>query len=145
MMCGCAYFIVSCQPILWRNIKCIFKTSCDTLARYEEQSGAWIDLRWPEGGLRAEHIAVLEIVLANDAGVLGRICTLIGEQKANITDIVFTERKPDFYRMVIEIEVRDVKHLLHVQTAVEADTDVTEVVRYRSAPADRQEHLLEKD
>ena len=39
--------------------------------------------------------------MANDAGVLGRICTLIGEQRANITDIVFTDRKPDFYRMVL--------------------------------------------
>ena len=38
--------------------------------------------------------------MANDAGVLGRICTLIGEQRANITDIVFTDRKPDFFRMV---------------------------------------------
>lgn len=118
---------------------------CEILARYEEQAGSWMDLRWPEGGAKAEHIAVLEIVLANDAGVLGRICTLIGEQKANITDIVFTDRKPDFYRMVIEIEVRDVKHLLHVQTAVEADTDVTDVLRYRSSLADKTEELLGED
>ena len=62
--------------------------------------------------------------MANDAGVLGRICTLIGEQRANITDIVFTDRKPDFYRMVIDIEVRDMEHLTHVLTAIDADSDV---------------------
>jgi RelA/SpoT family (p)ppGpp synthetase len=104
---------------------------CDVLEDFEEKGGEWIDLRWPEGGSIPQHLAVLELTLVNDAGVLGRICTLIGEQKANICDITFTERKPDFYRMVIEIEVRDVKHLLHVQTAVEADSDVTELLRYR--------------
>ena len=74
-------------------------------------------------------------------GVLNKVA----EQKANITDIVFTDRKPDFYRMVIEIEVRDVKHLLHVQTAVEADTDVTDVMRYRRSLVDEADVLLAKD
>ncbi len=104
---------------------------CSELERYEDQGAFWIDLRWPEGGSIAEHSALLQMTIANDAGVLGRICTLIGEQKANITDILFTERKPDFYRVVIEVEVRDVKHLMHVQTAVEADSDVSEVFRRR--------------
>jgi len=104
---------------------------CAMLERYEDQGGFWIDLSWPEGSSIAEHSALLETTIANDAGVLGRICTLIGEQKANITDVNFLERKPDFYRLVLEIEVRDVKHLVHVQTAVEADSDVTEVKRCR--------------
>ena len=111
----------------------IHKIDCDMLQRFEDQGGDWIDLRWPDGFGQAEHVSVLVVTLANDAGVLGRICTLIGEQNANISDILVTDRKPDFYRMVIEIEVRDIKHLLHVQTAIEADTDVTEVVRYRQA------------
>ena len=114
----------------------IHKIDCDMLQRFEEQGGDWIDLRWPDGFGRAQHIAVLLVTLANDAGVLGRICTLIGEQNANISDILVTDRKPDFYRMVLEVEVRDIKHLLHVQTAIEADSDVTEVVRYRQTGAD---------
>ena len=103
---------------------------CEELARHEDTREHWIDLRWPEASAKM-HLVTLRVVLANDPGVLGRICTLIGEQKANISDIVFTDRKPDFYRMVIEVEVRDIKHLLHVMTALEADSDVTEVERYR--------------
>ena len=67
--------------------------------------------------------------------MLGRICTLIGEQRANITDIVFTDRKPDFFRMVIDMEVRDMEHLTHVLTAIDADSDVAQVRRFRQAPA----------
>jgi len=77
----------------------------------------------------------VEVTMANDSGVLGRICTLIGEQRANITDIVFTDRKPDFFRMVIDMEVRDMEHLTHVLTAIDADSDVAQVRRFRQAPA----------
>ena len=54
--------------------------------------------------------------------------------RANITDIVFTERKPDFFRMVVDVEVRDMEHLTHVLTAIDADSDVAQVHRYRGGP-----------
>jgi len=104
---------------------------CEELAEIEDQAERWIDLRWPEGPQTVEHLAMVDVTMVNDAGVLGRLCTLVGEQKANIVDIMVTERKPDFYRMVIDIEVRDVKHLHNVQTALEADSDVSQVSRVR--------------
>ena len=108
---------------------------CAELAAFEDQPDRWIDLRWPEGGSGRVHAARIEIAMANDAGVLGRLCTLIGEQRANITDIAFTERKPDFYRTVVDIEVRDMEHLSNVLTAIDADSDVAQVRRFRQATA----------
>ena len=99
----------------------IHAIDCAELVAFEDAPDRWIDLRWAEGQAQPDHAARIEVTMANDAGVLGRICTLIGEQRANITDIVFTERKPDFYRMVIDIEVRDMEHLTHVLTAIDAD------------------------
>ena len=108
----------------------IHAIDCAELDAFED-SDRWIDLRWAEGSAHPEHTTRIEVTLANDAGVLGRICTLIGEQRANITDIVFTERKPDFFRMVVDIEVRDMEHLTHVLTAIDADSDVAQVRRHR--------------
>ena len=71
---------------------------CDALVDYENDQDVWIDLRWTEGMFNADHSSTIEIIMANDAGVLGRICTLIGEHNANIANIHFTERKPDYYR-----------------------------------------------
>ena len=73
----------------------------------------------------------LDITISNDAGVLGRICTLIGEQKANISDLKFTDRKPDFYRLLVDVDLRDVEHLHKVMTALEAETDVAQIGRHR--------------
>jgi hypothetical protein len=35
--------------------------------------------------------------------------------------------------MVIDIEVRDMEHLTHVLTAIDADSDVAQVRRFRQA------------
>ena len=104
---------------------------CESLMEYEDQPNRWIDLHWSEGKHLAENKSTLDIVLANDAGALGRICTLIGEQNANISDLKFLDRKPDFFRMIVEIEVRDIEHLYNVMTAVEADSDVADITRKR--------------
>ena len=104
---------------------------CEALIEFEDEPERWLDLRWAEGTATADHTARIELTLANDAGALGRICTLIGEQRANITDIAFTERKPDFFRMVIDTEVRDMEHLSNVLTAIDADSDVAQVRRFR--------------
>jgi len=63
--------------------------------------------------------------------VLGRVCTLIGGQKANITDLRFVDRKPDFFRLVVELDVSDAAHLHRILTLLESDGDVAQVSRYR--------------
>ena len=75
----------------------------------------------------AVYVATLDLTIGNDAGVLGRICTLIGEKKANISDLEFVDRKPDFYRLLIDVELRDVEHLHSLMLALEAESDVAAV------------------
>ncbi|MEO0911483.1 MAG: RelA/SpoT AH/RIS domain-containing protein, partial [Pseudomonadota bacterium] len=134
-----------CQPIPGERIVGIairghgvevHAIDCRTLADLEERADEWIDLAWTEEAARMPHLACIEIILSNDAGSLGRVCTLIGEQHANISDIVFTDRKPDFYKMVLDLEVRDVAHLHNVQTALAADSNVTHVMRFRGVVAE---------
>lgn len=107
---------------------------CKTLIAYNDEPERWIDLGWSEGRWAANNLASIEVTMANDAGVLGRICTLIGEQNSNISDIVFNNKKLDFYRIDIDIQVRDVKHLFNVITALEADSDVAQVLQKKRQP-----------
>ena len=129
-----------CQPlpgerivgITYRGQGVIIHTiDCPALEEFEEQPNRWIDLHWHTGRHASVNTVSLEVTISNDSGVLGRICTLIGEQKANISDLRFTERKPDFYRLIIDVDLRDVEHLHMVMTALEAETDVAQVSRHR--------------
>jgi len=56
---------------------------------------------------------------------------LIGEQKANISDLTFVDRKPDFYRLLVDLQSRDVEHLHGILSALDAESDVASVERYR--------------
>lgn len=104
---------------------------CPALEEFEEQPNRWVDLQWNQGRHAAVNTVSLDVAISNDEGVLGRICTLIGEQKANISDLRFIERKPDFYRLIIDVDLRDAEHLHMVMTALEAETDVAQVSRHR--------------
>ena len=129
-----------CQPIPGERIVGIthrgqgvvaHAIDCPALAEYEEQPERWIDLHWQAGRHAAVNTVTIELTIANDAGVLGRICTLIGEQKANISDLQFVDRKPDFYKLVVDVDLRDLEHLHMVMTALEAETDVAQIARHR--------------
>ncbi|MCC5976297.1 MAG: bifunctional (p)ppGpp synthetase/guanosine-3',5'-bis(diphosphate) 3'-pyrophosphohydrolase [Rubellimicrobium sp.] len=104
---------------------------CPVLADYEDQTDRWLDLRWQEGTHPAINTVTLDLTISNDAGVLGRICTLIGEQSANISDLNFVDRKPDYYRLLIDVDLRDAEHLHRVMTALEADSNVSSIGRHR--------------
>jgi GTP pyrophosphokinase len=129
-----------CQPVPGERIVgitfrgegvVIHAIDCGALADYEEQAERWIDLRWHEGTHGAINNVTIDATITNDAGVLGRICTLIGEQEANISDLNFIERKPDYYRLMLDIELRDAEHLHRVMTALEAESNVSSIGRHR--------------
>jgi len=105
--------------------------NCDNLSGFDDQPQRWLDLHWQEGKHPPVYDVTLNVTIGNDAGVLGRICTLIGEQKANISDLTFVDRKPDFYRLLIDVEIRDAEHLHSVISALEAESDVAAIERYR--------------
>ncbi len=104
---------------------------CEVLAEYEDQPERWIDLHWLDGTHPAVYGVSLDLTISNDAGVLGRVCSLIGGHKANISDLRFVDRKPDFYRLLVELELRGISHLHQVLTALEAETAVAQIVRSR--------------
>ena len=109
----------------------IHAIDCPALEEFEDQPARWVDLHWHEGEHPPAYSVSLKITISNDAGVLGHICTLIGAQKANISDLNFIDRKPDFYSLVVEVELRDAEHLHRLLTALDAETDVAQVERWR--------------
>ena len=129
-----------CQPVPGERIVgisyrgkgvLVHSIDCQVLRELAEESDRWVDLHWHSGPHPAVHTVSLDITISNDAGVLGRICTLIGEQQANISDLIFVDRKPDFYRLIVDVDLRDAEHLHTVMLAVEAESDVSSIRRHR--------------
>lgn len=138
-----------CQPVPGERIVGITQRGkgvivhaieCDVLTDFLSDSDRWVDLHWHSGQHATVHDVSLDITISNDAGVLGRICTLIGEQNANISDLNFVDRKPDFYRLTVDVELSDAEHLHRVITALEAESDVAEIRRLRDPDRGRDLH-----
>jgi guanosine-3',5'-bis(diphosphate) 3'-pyrophosphohydrolase len=113
----------------------IHAIDCKRLTEYEDQPDRWLDLHWRKGSHAPIYTATLDLTISNDAGVLGRICTLIGEQKANISNLEFLDRKPDFYRLLIYLQLRDVEHLHSAMLSLEAESHVAAIERFRDPAA----------
>ncbi|MEE9388080.1 MAG: bifunctional (p)ppGpp synthetase/guanosine-3',5'-bis(diphosphate) 3'-pyrophosphohydrolase [Paracoccaceae bacterium] len=129
-----------CQPVPGERIigisyrgqgVVVHAIDCEVLAEFDEQPSRWVDLQWHSGKHAAANTVSFDLTIRNDAGVLGRICTLIGEQKANISDLHFLDRKPDFFRLIVDVDVRDAEHLHAVMLMLEAESEVASIGRYR--------------
>jgi len=105
--------------------------NCDSLERFEEKPELWVDLHWHDGKHAAIYPVTLQLTISNDAGVLGRVCTVVGEAGANISDLKFVDRKPDFYKIDISVDLSDVEHLVSVLSRLEAEPEVATITRLR--------------
>ncbi len=129
-----------CQPVPGERIVgitfrgqgvIVHAIDCEALVTWENQTERWVDLHWTEGTHKPVYTVTFDMTITNDAGVLGRICTLVGEQNANISDLNFLDRKPDFYRLLLDVDLRDAEHLHRVMTALEAESNVSSIERLR--------------
>jgi len=110
--------------------------SCPMLAEFEDDLERWHDLTWDaEASKKAINVARIDVTLANQPGSLGKVCSLAGELQANIDNVGVTTRKPDFFRMTVDLEVRDVKHLSDILTMLRAQSFVSQVERAITPPA----------
>jgi len=129
-----------CQPVPGERIigityrgqgAVVHAIDCDALADFEDQPDRWVDLHWQEGTHRSANTVTFDVTITNDAGVLGRICSLVGEQNANISDLRFIDRKPDYFRLLLDVDLSDHEHLHRVTTALSADSNVSSLARHR--------------
>ncbi len=105
---------------------------CNELGKFEDDEDTqWVDLKWPSDLAGAIYPSRIFVTMANDSGVLGRVCTIIGENHANIEQVDFVDRRPDYYSIIIELSVRDNEHLVHIISALKLDNAISEVIRHR--------------
>ena len=89
-------------------------------------------MSWDEGPDAPEsHIGRLEIVIANEPGALGTLSTVIGTNGGNITNLKITSRSLDFWDMMIDVYVKDTKHLNNIIAALRATPQIATVDRAR--------------
>ncbi len=104
---------------------------CETLENFADTPERWIDLAWDIDGSNEPYTGRIHVVVANEPGSLGSLSTVIGKNQGNISNLKITNRSVDFFEMLIDLEVTDVKHLTNIIAALRATPVITSVERAR--------------
>ncbi|MCR9254585.1 MAG: bifunctional (p)ppGpp synthetase/guanosine-3',5'-bis(diphosphate) 3'-pyrophosphohydrolase [Alphaproteobacteria bacterium] len=110
----------------------IHRSDCDMLQQFADQPDRWIEVSWGSAKDDTAHrVSRLQATLANLPGALGSLTTVIGRNGGNISDLKFTNRTTDFFDVLIDVEVEDIKHLTNIIAALRATPAVNSVDRAR--------------
>jgi len=110
----------------------IHTIDCDELAAKEDRMENWIDLAWRRAAEQTASTARVVITVQHVPGALADVTKIIGESKGNLTNIKTIRRSPTFFDMVIDVDVRDARHLMSIIAALRASAFVVKVNRSRA-------------
>src|SRR5689334_12575329 len=136
------HFARCCHPLPGDRIVGIITTGkgvtihtidCATLESFSDSPDRWIDVGWDamgDGG--GAYTGRLKITVANQPGSLSSLSTVIARHEGNISNLRIVNRSMDFFDMVIDVEVSDVKHLADITAALRATPAINAVERARN-------------
>jgi GTP pyrophosphokinase len=135
------HFAGCCHPLPGDRIVGIVTTGkgvtihtidCETLENYADTPERWLDVAWSkQGDPDQAHVGRIAVTIGNEPGSLGALTTIIGKHGGNITNLKITNRSQDFFEILVDIEVQDVKHLTNIIAALRAAPSINSVDRAR--------------
>ncbi len=135
------HFAGCCHPLPGDRIVGIVSTGkgvtihtidCDSLEQYAETPERWLDLAWEDDVGSEVHVGRIHLVVLNEPGSLGSLSTVIAKNLGNIRNLKITNRTVQFFEMIIDVEVRDVRHLTNIIAALRATPAINSVERARN-------------
>ncbi|MEL6111690.1 MAG: bifunctional (p)ppGpp synthetase/guanosine-3',5'-bis(diphosphate) 3'-pyrophosphohydrolase [Pseudomonadota bacterium] len=102
---------------------------CKTLARRDPALDRWVDLRWRSDQSAYRAASSIKMTVHNEVGGLSEIASIIARYGVSVTNISFINRTPDFFDLVIDVGVKDLKTLTQLLTALRASRITISVER----------------
>lgn len=115
----------------------IHTIDCEELDKPDNQNKVWIDLGWRRTVEKTASTARITATVEHVPGALADVTRIIGENSGNLINIKTLQRSPAFFDMVLDVEVRDNRHLLAIIAALRTSPFVV--------AADRSRSQIEKD
>ena len=135
------HFAGCCHPLPGDRIVGIVTTGkgvtvhtidCETLETFTDSPDRWLDVAWDvDSDGQDGHLGRINLVVNNEPGSLGSLSTVIAKNLGNISNLKITNRSVEFFEMMVDIEVQDVKHLTNIIAALRATPSISSVERAR--------------
>ena len=110
----------------------IHTIDCETLESFTDAPDRWLDVAWEsEKETDQLHLGRVKLVVTNEPGSLGSLSMIIAKNHGNINNLKITNRSSDFFEILVDIEVKDVKHLTTIISALRATSTINAAERSR--------------
>ena len=108
----------------------IHTIDCRTLEAFADMPERWLDVSWEQDTEEtASFVGRVHAVLSNEPGALASLTSAIGRDGGNIINLKFTNRGQDFFDILVDVEVTDVRQLNNILAALRATPEVNTVER----------------
>ena len=104
--------------------------TCKDLKKIKLNNSKLINVRWKDFTQgKDEFVVRINVVIKNEIGSLGSLSSIIGKTMSNIRNLDITERNSDFFKIAVEIDVKNLDHLRKVLVSLRTSEFVEEVSR----------------
>lgn len=113
----------------------IHTSDCQTLATFAATPERFIDVDWDLAAVSREsrgkpsHTGRVSVIAANDSGALANLTNAIAKYEGAVANLKIVNRQQDFFEILVDVEVRDLRHLSTVIAGLRAAPSITEVQR----------------
>lgn len=108
----------------------IHTIDCSKLAEYDDMPEIWMDLSWRQNHKDSTYyVGQLRLEVANERGALASIAAVIAKSGGNVSNLDIIERDPEFYVMLLDVDVKDIKHLNEICRALRVSRLISLVER----------------
>ncbi len=133
------HFAKCCHPLPGDRIVGIVHTGkgvtihtvdCASLEMVADMPERWLDVAWDVADdEEMGFVGRIKAVLSNEPGALATLTGAIGRDGGNISNLKIVSRGTDFFEMLVDVEVTDVRQLSNILAALRASTVVNSVDR----------------
>jgi len=132
------HFAGCCHPLPGDRIVGIVTTGkgvavhtidCQSLEQYSDEPERWLDIAWGEDAENELHTGRLKVMLTNEPGALADLSNLIARAGANISNLNITNRTVSYFEILLDIDVKDLKHLTDIMTMLKGSKKISYVSR----------------
>ncbi len=108
----------------------IHTIDCKQLEKYSNEPERWLDVSWGEEATQdGVYTGRLKVMLANEPGALGEFSNMVARYEGNISNLNIVNRTISYFELLVDVEVKNLKHLTDIITALRASKVVSYVSR----------------
>ena len=109
----------------------IHTRECQTLETFASTPERFIDVEWDGTGPKVTHVGRISAISTNSPAALANLANAVAKHEGALTNLKIVNRQQDFFEVLLDVEVRDLRHLSTVIAGLRATGGITQVERAR--------------